>query len=70
MARKTRKALDRLRMIFEEPERVELKRATIAGYEPAKASRFGAATGMDPARAENQAGRKQRARPAAQRSGS
>jgi uncharacterized protein YndB with AHSA1/START domain len=52
VSRKTRKALDRLRMIFEEPERVELKRATIAGYEPAKAARFGAATGMDPARAE------------------
>jgi uncharacterized protein YndB with AHSA1/START domain len=50
--RKTRKALDRLRMIFEEPERAELKRATIAGYEPAKAPRFGAAAGMDPAHAE------------------
>jgi uncharacterized protein YndB with AHSA1/START domain len=48
--RKTRKALDRLRMIFEEPERVELKRATIAGYEPEKAARFGAYAGMDPAR--------------------
>jgi hypothetical protein len=48
--RKTRKSLDRLRMIFEEPERVELKRATIAGYEPEKAARFGAYAGMDPAR--------------------
>jgi len=48
--RKTRKALDRLRMIFEEPDRVELKRATIAGYEPEKAARFGAYAGMDPAR--------------------
>ena len=47
--RKTRKALDRLRMIFEEPGRVELKRATIAGYEPEKAPRFGAHHGMDPA---------------------
>ena len=41
---------DRLRMIFEEPDRVELKRATIAGYEPEKAARFGAYAGMDPAR--------------------
>jgi uncharacterized protein YndB with AHSA1/START domain len=48
--RKTRKALDRLRMIFEEPDRVELKRASIAGYEPEKAARFGAYAGMDPAR--------------------
>ncbi|MET0615356.1 MAG: SRPBCC family protein [Thermoleophilaceae bacterium] len=48
--RKTGKALDRLRMIFEEPDRVELKRATIAGYEPEKAARFGAYAGMDPAR--------------------
>jgi Polyketide cyclase / dehydrase and lipid transport len=48
--RQTRKSLDRLRMIFEEPERVELKRATIAGYEPDKAARFGAYAGMDPAR--------------------
>jgi hypothetical protein len=48
--RQTRKSLDRLRMIFEEPDRVELKRATIAGYEPEKAARFGAYAGMDPAR--------------------
>ena len=48
--RKTGKSLDRLRMIFEEPDRVELKRATIAGYEPEKAARFGAHSGMDPAR--------------------
>jgi uncharacterized protein YndB with AHSA1/START domain len=50
MRRKTHKSLDRLRMIFEEPDRVELKRATIAGYEPEKAARFGAYAGMDPAR--------------------
>ena len=37
-------------MVFEEPDRVELKRATIAGYEPEKAARFGAPAGMDPAR--------------------
>jgi uncharacterized protein YndB with AHSA1/START domain len=48
--RKTNRALDRLRMVFEEPDRVELKRATIAGYEPDKAARFGAYAGMDPAR--------------------
>jgi uncharacterized protein YndB with AHSA1/START domain len=50
MRRKTRKALDRLRMIFEEPDRVKLKRATIAGYEPEKAARFGAHPEMNPAR--------------------
>jgi uncharacterized protein YndB with AHSA1/START domain len=49
--RQTSKALDRLRMIFENPPRGELKRATIAGFEPDKAARFGAPTGMDPARA-------------------
>jgi uncharacterized protein YndB with AHSA1/START domain len=48
--RQTKKSLDRLRMIFEEPDRVELKRATIAGYEPEKAARFGAYAGMDPSR--------------------
>ena len=51
MRRQTSKALKRLRMIFEEPPRGELKRATIAGYEPDKAARFGVATGMDPAHA-------------------
>jgi len=50
MRRQTKKALERLRMIFEEPPKGELKRATIAGYEPAKAARFGAPAGMDPAR--------------------
>src|SRR3954453_13600742 len=44
--RKTNRALDRLRMVFEEPDRVELKRATIAGYEPEKAARFGGHAGM------------------------
>lgn len=41
MRRKTKKALERLRMIFEEPDRAELRRATIAGFEPDKAARFG-----------------------------
>jgi uncharacterized protein YndB with AHSA1/START domain len=51
LRRQTAKALNRLRMIFEEPPKGELRRATIAGYEPEKAARFGVATGMDPARA-------------------
>jgi len=50
LRRKTRKSLDRLRAIFEEPQKKPLKRATIAGYEPDKAPRFGAHHGMDPAR--------------------
>lgn len=50
MRRKTKRALDRLRQIFEEPERAKLRRATIAGYEPEKAARFGGPTGLDPAR--------------------
>jgi Polyketide cyclase / dehydrase and lipid transport len=48
--RQTAKQLERLRLIFEEPPKEPLKRATIAGYEPAKAPRFGAPTGADPAR--------------------
>src|SRR4051812_24091518 len=48
--RQTRKSLDRLRMIFEEPQQKPLKRVTIAGYEPEKAARFGAHPGMNPAR--------------------
>ena len=45
MRRKTKKALERLRMVFEEPDRVELRRATIAGFEPEKAARFGVHVG-------------------------
>jgi uncharacterized protein YndB with AHSA1/START domain len=48
--RQTRKQLERLRMIFEEPTGEPLKRATIAGYDPEKAPRFGAASGTDPSR--------------------
>jgi uncharacterized protein YndB with AHSA1/START domain len=48
--RQTAKQLERLRMIFEEPGKEPLKRATIAGYEPSKAARFGAPPGADPAR--------------------
>ncbi len=50
MRRNTKGALERLRMIFEEPSDRPLVRATIAGYEPLKAARFGAHTGTDPAR--------------------
>jgi uncharacterized protein YndB with AHSA1/START domain len=52
--RKTRKSLERLRRIFEEPQKEPLKRVTVAGYDPAKAARFGAPTGMDPARSTRQ----------------
>jgi uncharacterized protein YndB with AHSA1/START domain len=50
MRRQTRTALERLRMVFEEPPEGQLARVTVAGYEPEKAARFGAPTGMDPAR--------------------
>ena len=50
VARQSKTALERLRLIFEEPSDRPLKRATLAGYEPAKAARFGAHTGSDPAR--------------------
>jgi uncharacterized protein YndB with AHSA1/START domain len=49
MKRNTKIALERLRLVFEEPPAEALARATVAGYEPAKAARFGASTGMDPA---------------------
>src|ERR687890_1588553 len=48
MRRQTKMALRRLRRIFEEPGDRPLARATIAGYDAAKAARFGAHTGMDP----------------------
>jgi uncharacterized protein YndB with AHSA1/START domain len=48
--RQTKMALERLRLVFEEPPSKPLKRATVAGYEPAKAPRFGAPTGTDPTR--------------------
>jgi uncharacterized protein YndB with AHSA1/START domain len=49
--RQSRRSLERLRMIFEEPPRGELKRVTIAGFEPHKAPRFGVSVGADPSRA-------------------
>jgi uncharacterized protein YndB with AHSA1/START domain len=51
MRRQTKTALDRLRQIFEEPSEAPLARATIAGYEPLKAPRFGLHPGSDPAHA-------------------
>ncbi|HYY22360.1 MAG TPA: SRPBCC family protein [Thermoleophilaceae bacterium] len=48
--RQTKIALERLRLIFEEPPAEPLARATVAGYEPLKAPRFGAHVGTDPAR--------------------
>jgi hypothetical protein len=56
MRRNTKTALERLRMIFEEPPDGPLARATVAGFEAQKAARFGAATGMDPARGAGQRG--------------
>ncbi len=40
--RQSKKALVRLRRIFEEPQNEELPRASIAGYDAANAPRFGA----------------------------
>ena len=54
LRRRTKTALERLRTIFEDPPAGPLRRATIAGYEPAKSARFGAHTGTDPARAPRQ----------------
>lgn len=42
MGRQSKKALDRLRKIFEEPQHEELARVGVAGYEGATAPRFGA----------------------------
>lgn len=52
--RQTKKALKRLKLIFEEPGRKPLKRVTVAGYESGKAPRFGAhvPTGQKPAPAD------------------
>jgi len=40
--RQSKKSLERLKMIFEEPGRHEITRVTVAGYESVKAPRFGA----------------------------
>jgi hypothetical protein len=40
--RQSKVALERLRKVFEEPGRAPLARATVAGFEPLKAPRFGA----------------------------
>jgi uncharacterized protein YndB with AHSA1/START domain len=49
MKRQTKTALERLRMVFEEPPSEPLKRATIAGYEPLNSPRFNIPAGFDPA---------------------
>ena len=54
--RNSKKSLERLRMVFEDPPRGPLARVSVAGYEPAKSARFGAATGMDPARRAPESG--------------
>ncbi len=41
VSRKSARALDRLRAIFEEPAKGDLPRATVAGYDAGKAPRFG-----------------------------
>jgi uncharacterized protein YndB with AHSA1/START domain len=41
LKRQSRGALERLRMVFEESPGRPLARATVAGYEPLKAARFG-----------------------------
>lgn len=46
--RQTKIALERLRLVFEDPPEGELARATIAGYDPLKAPRFGSPAGSDP----------------------
>src|SRR5919202_1196648 len=50
IGRNTKMALERLRLVFEDPPARPLARVTVAGYEPLKAPRFGGPTGMDPAR--------------------
>jgi uncharacterized protein YndB with AHSA1/START domain len=48
--RNAAKSLERLRMIFEERPGEPLRRVSIAGWEPAKAPRFGEPAGFDPSR--------------------
>ena len=48
MRRQTKIALERLRLVFEEPPDRPLLRTTIAGYEPHTAPRFGVHAGADP----------------------
>lgn len=44
LRRQSKRALERLRLIFEERPEGPLARASVAGYEPLKAPRFGAST--------------------------
>ncbi|MDQ4072117.1 MAG: SRPBCC family protein [Actinomycetota bacterium] len=55
--RQTKTALERLRMIFEEPPEGELARVTVAGYDAAKSPRFGAPVGSNPSRPQSPSGR-------------
>jgi hypothetical protein len=48
--RQTSTALQRLRLIFEEPPKGELARSSVAGYDAYKSPRFGTPAGSDPAR--------------------
>lgn len=56
MRRQTKTALERLRVIFEEPPEGELARVKVAGYEPLKSPRFGAPVNSDPASPRHPAG--------------
>jgi uncharacterized protein YndB with AHSA1/START domain len=51
MRRQTRTALERLRIIFEDPPEGRLARASVAGYDAYKSPRFGSPAGSDPSRA-------------------
>lgn len=50
LRRQLRSALERLRLIFEEPPDAPLARLTVAGYEPLKAPRFGEHPRPEPSR--------------------
>lgn len=62
LRRRVAAALERLRMVFEEPPAELLRRATVAGLEPDKGPRFGAHAGADPALGTRWAGERLRAR--------
>lgn len=60
LKRRVAEALERLRMVFEEPPSKPLLRASIAGFEPEKGPRFGAHAGSDPRRGRRWAGERSR----------
>lgn len=51
MRRQTKTALERLRLIFEDPPEGTLARSSVAGYDAYKSPRFGSPAGSDPSRA-------------------